>query len=176
VVARVAGGNGKDIAKRVRSALTVDHTRAFDQDPRFALLVVSEVASHALSPALNDEGTAIDVIGRLSRLLLDYRPCPEAPRFPDVVLPRLQPAELVHAAFGPIVRDGAGHAAVMLRLQETLLALIEEGDAGYAEAARALSRDGAALAARALALPGDAEAVQVMALRVADAQGANGAD
>ncbi|WP_305804424.1 DUF2254 family protein [Stenotrophomonas sp. YIM B06876] len=38
--------------------------RSLDQDPRFGLLVLGEVASRALSPAINNPCTAIDVIGR----------------------------------------------------------------------------------------------------------------
>lgn len=56
----------------VRNAFTVGDERSFEQDPRFGLSVLSEVASRALSPAVNDPGTAIDVIGRAVRLLLPW--------------------------------------------------------------------------------------------------------
>ena len=50
----------------------IDSERSLDQDPRHALIVLSEVASRALSPGVNDPGTAIGVIGRQQRLLTDW--------------------------------------------------------------------------------------------------------
>src|SRR5690606_29386814 len=41
----------------VRAAFNVGARRSFDQDPRFGLIVLSEIASKALSPAVNDPGT-----------------------------------------------------------------------------------------------------------------------
>jgi uncharacterized membrane protein len=53
----------------MRGAFVVEAERSFEQDPRFGLAVLAEIASRALSPAVNDPGTAIDVIGRAVRLL-----------------------------------------------------------------------------------------------------------
>lgn len=41
-----------------RSPFTVESARNFPQDPRFGLLVLSEIASRALSPSINNQGTA----------------------------------------------------------------------------------------------------------------------
>src|SRR5690606_22521020 len=49
-------------------AFTIGPNRAFDDDPRFGLLALSEIADKALSPGINDPGTAINVIGTLVRL------------------------------------------------------------------------------------------------------------
>ncbi|CAB3632981.1 hypothetical protein LMG26696_01113 [Achromobacter pulmonis] len=56
-------------AERIRQAFSVGTRRSYDQDPRFGIVVLSEIAIRALSPAVNDSGTAIDVIGRCARLL-----------------------------------------------------------------------------------------------------------
>lgn len=53
----------------VSAAFTIRTERSFDQDPRFGLVVLAEIASRALSPAVNDNGTAIDVLGRAIRAL-----------------------------------------------------------------------------------------------------------
>jgi uncharacterized membrane protein len=58
-----------ELASKLRSAFTIKNARSFDQDPRFGLVVLSEIASRALSSSVNDPGTAIDVIGRLQRVL-----------------------------------------------------------------------------------------------------------
>ncbi|MEN5027859.1 DUF2254 domain-containing protein [Pseudomonas sp. Ps21-P2] len=50
------------VAGKIRGALTIDVRRTFEHDPRLGLSVLSEIASRALSPAVNDPGTAIDVI------------------------------------------------------------------------------------------------------------------
>ncbi len=48
----------------------IGRNRAFEDDPRFGLLALSEIADRALSPGVNDPGTAIDVIGTMVRLFL----------------------------------------------------------------------------------------------------------
>jgi uncharacterized membrane protein len=42
--------------------------RYFHEDPRFGLITLSEIASRALSPAVNDPGTAIQIISSHVRL------------------------------------------------------------------------------------------------------------
>merc|ERR1711969_401193 len=58
----------------VAEAFTFGPVRTFDQDARFGLTVLSEIASRALSPGLNDPGTAIEVTGRVERLLCEAQP------------------------------------------------------------------------------------------------------
>lgn len=107
-------------------AFTVERHRTFDQDPRLGLIVLSEVASKALSPAVNDPGTAIEVLNALQRCFLPVL----APAGRDaaepaerVFVPALGIGELVEAAYTGPVRDGAGLIEVQLRLQKTVAAL-----------------------------------------------------
>ena len=51
------------------SAFAIGDSRSYDQDPRFGLIVLGEIAAKALSPGVNDPGTAIQVIGAGVRLL-----------------------------------------------------------------------------------------------------------
>lgn len=55
--------------EKIGSAFIVGRQRTFADDPRFGLIVLSEIASKALSPAVNDPGTAITVVGSLVRLI-----------------------------------------------------------------------------------------------------------
>lgn len=122
----------------VRRAFTIETERSFDQDPRFGLVVMSEISSRALSPGINDPGTAIDVIGRTTRLMsLWAKGCatPE-PRYPRVHVPGLACEDLFEDAFLLIGRDGAQHVEVQLRLQKALAALARIGDAPFRAAAR----------------------------------------
>ena len=70
-LALVQGVCSEELEDRIRGAFVVGDRRTFDEDPRFGLIVLSEVASRALSPAINDPGTAIDVIGTLIRVIAD---------------------------------------------------------------------------------------------------------
>jgi len=106
------------------NAFAIGQERDFEGDPRFGLIVLSEIASRALSPAVNDPGTAISVLGRMVRLLTDW-PDHNASAifFRHVHVPEISAHDLLVDAFRPIARDGAGIVEVQIRLQKALLAL-----------------------------------------------------
>ncbi|MBU6248038.1 MAG: DUF2254 domain-containing protein [Xanthomonadaceae bacterium] len=143
-------------------AFVITDQRDFQQDPRFGLVVLTEVAQRALSPAVNDPGTAIDVLGTVTRLLCDWaatsrhaagdghRPRP-APRHPRVRLRALDPRELLEDVFAPLARDSAGMLEVAIHLHKALATLATLGhpalrDAARGEATRALELSDARLA------------------------------
>ena len=114
--------------KSVVSCFTIGSTRTFEQDPRFGIIVLSEIASRALSPAVNDPGTAIDVIGRLVRILHtwseDIAPTGEADiKHERLFAPGLRTEDLFNDAFTSIARDGAGIIEVNIRLQKAFAAI-----------------------------------------------------
>lgn len=57
-------------ASRIAQAFLLGDVRQFDEDPRFGLIVLSEIASRALFLAVNDPGTAIVIIGTFVRLFV----------------------------------------------------------------------------------------------------------
>jgi len=129
-----------ETAAAIRGAFTIGAARTFDQDPRFGLVVLSEVALRALSPGINDPGTAIDVIGRQARLLTFWGDAwAEAEQceadYPRLRAPALRYDDLYEDAFTLIGRDGAGHVDVMLRLVKALQALARIGPPGARAAA-----------------------------------------
>lgn len=146
-----------ELEEAVRLALTIGNERSFDQDPRFGLVVLSETAQRALSPAVNDPGTAIDVIGRVTRLLSRWSDPVEnqEPEFPRVFIPALTVNDLFEDAFMTIARDGAAQIEVQLRLQKSLAALSRLGSAEFRAAARRQSL--LALSRAEKALPIDAD-------------------
>lgn len=122
----------EDLAARIRDAFTVARARSFDQDPRFGIIVLTEVALRALSPAVNDPGTAIDVIGRHARLLTLlsegwHRSELHKPDHPRLRLPPLRYDDIHEDAFRLIARDGANQIDVLTRLVKTLDALTRIG-------------------------------------------------
>lgn len=130
--------------KRLRGAFIIATERNYDQDPRFGMVVLSEIASRALSPAVNDPGTAIDVIGRVVRILAAWSAdgtfdC----LYPRIFVPCITGRELLEDACLPIARDGAALVEVQIRLQQALAALARIAPARYAEAAGAIARDAA---------------------------------
>lgn len=113
--------------ERLRAAFSVGKRRSFEQDPRFGASVLAEIASRALSPAVNDPGTAIDILGRGVRVLAlwtqveaeaqDELDCSRI-HAPDLLL-----GDLFDDLFTPVARDGAGLIEVCIRLQKALLNL-----------------------------------------------------
>lgn len=127
----------------VCDAFTLGDCRSYDQDPRFGLIALSEIASRALSPAINDPGTAIDVLATMVRIMAQRR-APNAndvtpPDYPRVHVVALREEDLVDAAFMPISRDGAGMIEVMIRLQKSLAALAATDEPALAAAARRMA-------------------------------------
>ena len=139
------------LTEGVRANIVLGDVRTFDQDPRFGLMVMGEVASKALSPGINDPGTAIDVITRIGRILSVYED--ETENRPETLLGHLHvrpisPRDLIEDGFAALSRDGAGVVEVQIRLQQTLAGLMQHPDKGLREAARAAA---ATELARALA-------------------------
>lgn len=155
------------LPSRLRRAFRITHCREFDADPRFGFVVLSEIAGRALSPAVNDPGTAIDVIGRLVRLfdrwchtLPDEPAAP--PRYARVQVPELAPRSLVEDAFTAIARDGAGSVEVMCRLLKGLQAIAALGEQDLADAARHQAREAEAMATARLPLPAQVERIHAL--------------
>ncbi|CAN5261993.1 DUF2254 domain-containing protein [soil metagenome] len=137
----------------VRSAFTIRDHRQFDHDPRFGLIVLSEIASRALSPGVNDPGTAIAVLGAGVRVMSAFL-CPEPDgeqyRASGVNLPVLMLSDLLADLIQPIARDGATVVEVAIRLQHALgeiagLAPVEAYGTLARCAAQALARCEAAM-------------------------------
>jgi uncharacterized membrane protein len=160
---------GSDLdTDRVAKAFLIGNDRTFDEDPRFGMIVLSEIANRALSPAVNDPGTAIEVIGSYVRLFALWRePVPETEErtfeCDRVEVPELSMWDMFDDAFTPIARGGAGMVEVAVRLQKAFQALAAFGDASMREVAFHHSRLALARAEKALDLPEDLETVRAEA-------------
>ncbi len=128
------------IQQRVLAAVTIGTRRTFEHDPRFGLSVLSEIASRALSPAVNDPGTAIDVISRGVRIFAGLGTQPSKPHEPEnickrVFMPGLQLEDMFADFFSPIARDGAGLVEVGIRLLKALGSLTRLNPEYFSEVA-----------------------------------------
>lgn len=134
----------------LRRAFTIGDSRSYDQDPLFGLTVLSEVASRALSPGINDPGTAIDVIAQLTRLLSQsVSGSPSAskaeeedaePQYPRVFVRAIDPTALMEVAFLAISRDGAGMIEVVLAMLTALDALTATSGPALSSAAQTMAQ------------------------------------
>lgn len=128
-------------------------------------MALSEIASRALSPAVNDPGTAIHIIGSFVRLLTEWaevcrlrREGPdESVRFERLWMHELSMEDLFDDAFQAIGRDGAPCLEVGLRLQKGLSLISLLPEPGIREVARAQARLALHHAERALRLAQDVE-------------------
>ncbi|KRW58457.1 DUF2254 domain-containing protein [Pseudomonas sp. TTU2014-080ASC] len=157
--------NVEELQEEIRYTFALARERSFEQDPRFGLAVMSEIGSRALSSAINDPGTVIDVIGRMARLLCGWsRGYEESePLYPRVHVPPLCNEDIFDDAFALIARDGAALVEVQIRLQKTLKALSTMGDETFRAAAKHQAELALARAEAALTLEADKQRVREIA-------------
>jgi len=154
-------GSLQDVnTEQIEKAFVMGNDRKFDEDPRFGLIVLSEIASRALSPAVNDPGTAIDIIGRFVRLFaLWSKPVAhdneQACLYNRVAVPTILLDDLFDDAFTAIARDGAGSIEVVIRLQKAFQSLASIDDTGIRDVAIKHAQLSLARAEKALELPED---------------------
>jgi uncharacterized membrane protein len=109
--------------KILNNAFVIDKNRSFHGDPRFGLITLSEIASRALSPGINDPGTAISIIGSYVRIFTlwlknENEHTTLKVKYDRIEVPEISLADMFDDAFRPIARDGAGNLEVMLQLQK----------------------------------------------------------
>lgn len=137
-VAHFIADKDRDIDKiqeRINNSILVGQTRLFDEDPRFGLISLTEIASRALSPGINDPGTAIQIIGSHERLFFLWHKEVENSNeievsYNRIEVPEISMKDFFDDAFRPIARDGADNIEVMLRLQKAFssIATINNSD------------------------------------------------
>ena len=152
------------------AAFVIARDRTFESDPRFGLIVLSEIASRALSPAVNDPGTAIQIIGAFVRLFVrwsDARRGAEDTKveFDRVAIPALSIEDLFDDAFSSIARQGAKSIEVGIRLQKSLSSLAQSGSEEMTQVARQQARKAFDLASHYLETAQELETLSAVADR-----------
>lgn len=166
-VARIIGNTAHvnpRVSGEIADAFFVGKGRTYTNDPRFGLVVLSEIASRALSPAVNDPGTAIDVIGRFVRLLSSWSDPPvdgerSGIKYDRIAVPELAIESVVEDAFNAIGRDGAGLVEVAIHLQHALRSLSSTDSSAMKQAARQMSERALQRSLDVLTDPQDIDAV-----------------
>ena len=132
--------------------------------------MLSEIASRALSPAINDPGTAIDVLTRGARLLALWETRSEAEvNFANIYLPPLDVGDMFEDFFRPIARDGAAIVEVQIWLQKILLGLTRDDATTFGKAALRQSADALARAEAKLTLESEKQQIRALAAKIDEA-------
>ncbi|MGM0492691.1 MAG: DUF2254 domain-containing protein [Armatimonadota bacterium] len=163
------------------SAFKIGSEREFTDDPRYGLTVLSQIAGRALSPGINDPGTAIDVIGTLVRLFViwgspDNDDSNSGVEYDRVEVPELSTRGMFDDAFTAISRDGSDSVEVVTRLMEALSSLAGTGDLSMRDAAIHHAQRAVAYAERELPLSQEIDGVRKMARNVRNADRGNSQD
>lgn len=158
----VTGAVDTEMADALARTFVIGDARTFEADPRLGLIVLSEIGQKALSPGINDPGTAIRVIATLVRVLAE-RPADRAETvYARIRVAPLRAEDMMADAFRPLARDGAGHIEVMLRLLVGLRTL-SRCRPDLMMSARAMIEDATARGLAALAAPSDRETLSAHA-------------
>ncbi|MGD9542649.1 MAG: DUF2254 domain-containing protein [Methylocystis sp.] len=159
-----------ELTETLRGVFSIGDNRTFEQDPRFGLIVLSETASRALSPAINDPGTAINVLTRGARLLALWETRSEAEvNFPNIYLPPLDVGDMFEDFFRPIARDGAAMIEVQIWLQKILLGLTRDDEKTFGKAALRQSAEALTRAETKLTLESEKQQIRAIAAEIAEA-------
>lgn len=154
----------------IADAFLIDRDRTFDNDPRFGFTTLAEIAARALSPGVNDPGTAVSILGHFVRLFYNWAARVDAPsavnKFDRVMTPGLSADGLFEDAFGPVARHGAGDFAVALAFMDAMLELTRTGDERLRRAARKQASLMMKRVETAQTLPEDLDRLRALAKRV----------
>lgn len=129
---RVHGGREPLAEIPLRQAIWAARERTFEQDPKYPLRLLVDIAIRALSPAINDPTTAVqaldqieDLLHRLGRRALDAGCVKDDRGALRLVFPTPTWEDYLTLAFDEIRQYGVSSVQVMRRLRSALLGLMD---------------------------------------------------
>ncbi len=129
---RVYGGRQPLAEIPLRRAIRLARERTFEQDPKYPLRLLVDIAIKALSPAINDPTTAVqaidqieDLLRRLGRRALDAGCVKDDRGDLRLIFPTPTWEDYLTLAFDEIRQFGASSVQVMRRLRSALLDLAD---------------------------------------------------
>jgi uncharacterized membrane protein len=130
-ILRVWGGNGVLPEKGLRDTTDLGDERTFEQDPKYAVRLLVDIAIKALSPAINDPTTAVQALDQIEDLLIRLgRRRLEIGAFRDgqgnlrllIAYPSWE--DFLRLAFDEILSYGASSVQVLRRMKALVSELI----------------------------------------------------
>ena len=129
---RVHGGQQLLAENPLRQAIQLAKERTFEQDPKYPLRLLVDIAIKALSPAINDPTTAVqaidqieDLLHRLGRRALDAGCVMDDLGDLRLIFPTPTWEDYLTLAFDEIRQYGASSVQVIRRLRSALLGLAD---------------------------------------------------
>lgn len=116
-------GLNQKVLEDIRACFAIGRNRSFEADPRWGLTVLSGIAIKALSPSLNDPGTAVDVISTLVRILSCHKRLKSSdrpPKYSKIYFPHLSIDTLYFEAFHYLSIEARGNPQVQSMLEESI--------------------------------------------------------
>jgi uncharacterized membrane protein len=120
----------------LRHSLELGAERTFEQDPKYAIRLLVDIAIKALSPAINDPTTAVQALDQIGDLLLrlggrrlEIGPFQDGSGRARLVIPFPSWDDFLHLGFEEILSCGAKSVQVMRRMKALvadLLAILPE--------------------------------------------------
>ena len=118
--------------RQLLASIAVAQQRTFEQDPKYSLRLLVDVAIKALSPAINDPTTAVqaidqieDLLRRLGRYELEVGYARDANGVVRVIFPVPTWEDYLRLSFDEIRQYGASSVQVMRRLRSALSGVAE---------------------------------------------------
>jgi uncharacterized membrane protein len=141
---RVHGGKRRLPEDELARAIELQPERTFEQDPKYPIRLLVDIAIKALSPAINDPTTAVqaldqieDLLRRLGRQDLDAGYARDTSGVLRLIFPMPTWEDYLALAFDEIRQFGATSVQVMRRLRSALAGLMDSTkDPARAEALR----------------------------------------
>jgi uncharacterized membrane protein len=149
-------------------AFAFNETRTFEQDPLYGMQVLVEIAARALSPGVNDPGSAVLVTDACYKLIAGWIEAHREPPECNVEFPRIRATDvtacaMIEESLGELARYGAGEVLVAERVQAALASLTASTDKDAAACAKQQAAIALARAEVALAFEPDRERVRAAA-------------
>lgn len=127
----VFGGNGQIPETELRNAFELGDERTFDQDPKYAIRLLVDIAIRALSPAINDPTTAVqaldqigDLLSRLGQRRLEIGEFRDNANNLRVVAEFPSWDDFLHLGFEEILAYGAKSVQIMRRMKALVADLL----------------------------------------------------
>lgn len=150
-----------ELSARIAKCFLVGSNHDVENDPRYALRLMSEIADRALSPGINDPGTANEILDQLVVVFccaFAAAQKAEPANIDDrITMATIEPEQILGAAFDQIARDGAGLVEVAEHLQMALKAIDGSLPQDWREHAKQQARQAQARAFSALQQPWERE-------------------
>jgi uncharacterized membrane protein len=131
-VLRVLGGDKALDLRSLTAAIETGDERTFEQDPKYAIRLLVDIAIRALSPAINDPTTAVQALDQIEDLLIRLSSKRlDVGRFIDrggrlrVTTPVPTWEDFLRLSFDEILKYGSTSVQVMRRMRALIASLAE---------------------------------------------------